>query len=276
VQQAIGRLQPFKMLENAAQWTRACGISQLNFDLMYGLPKQSLEDLRFTVQKAASLNPDRVALFGYAHMPTLRKNQRLIDESQLPNADLRFAQSHLAAEELIKQGYEMVGFDHFAARHDALAIAARNGTLKRNFQGYGTDEAEVLIGFGASAISTLPAGYAQNTADTKAYMAQIDAGLSGLTRGHPTSNQDKGRRAAINALLCEFSLDLNALALPLDLRLSLQRDLQKLTPYADIGMVRLEDSRIEIMPEAQIFARLIASVFDSYLPEQVLNHAVAV
>ena len=277
VQHAIGRIQPFEMLQNSAEWARDNGITQLNFDLMYGLPGQTEARLEKTILQSLTLDPSRIALFGYAHMPSLRKNQRMIDEALLPTAPERLAQSDLATKLLLENGFVQIGFDHFAKPDDPMALALTDGTLKRNFQGYSKDGADVLIGFGASAISTLPGGYAQNTSDTKLYMTEVANGKSTWTRGVATDEDDKRRRQIINALLCQFEVDLAAfMGNAPCIYAAFGREMQLLSEYAAANLINITGSRLSILPQGRIFARLVASVFDTYLPEHVTNHAVAV
>ena len=276
VQEAIGRIQSFEVLERAVAWTREVGIHTINFDLMYGLPKQDGAALLASLEKCLTLSPNRIALFGYAHMPDLRKNQRLIDEASLPDLETRFSQNSLAAEYLVAQGYEMIGFDHFAKPSDSLSRAQKAGTMKRNFQGYSSDKADYLIGLGASSISTLPAGYVQNIVDTKAYMATIGVGPSPLARGMKISLEDRLRRDVINELLCFFEIDLETLEAPEDIKAGIIHDAKRLEEYEALGLVEVSGNMVKILPAGRPYARLIVSVFDNYLPQIVQNHAVAV
>ena len=159
MQQAIGRVQPFREVEAAVEAVRAAGVANINIDLMYGLPRQTVGDVIRSAELAASLAPSRLALFGYAHVPWFKPHQKLIDADTLPGAAERMAQMHAAAETLEECGYVQIGLDHFASRRDDMQCAARTGRLHRNFQGYTTDEADALIGLGASSIGRLPQGY---------------------------------------------------------------------------------------------------------------------
>src|SRR5262249_10153239 len=162
VQRAINRLQSFDGTARAIEGLRAAGIERINIDLIYGLPHQSVAGIARTVEQVIALAPNRVALFGYAHMPALKPHQRLIDERALPGGAERWAQFEAAAGLLQQAGYLWIGLDHFARSDDPLAVASAKGQLRRNFQGYTTDRCEALIGLGASAIGALPEGYAQN------------------------------------------------------------------------------------------------------------------
>jgi oxygen-independent coproporphyrinogen III oxidase len=175
VQRAINRWQPFIVVERVVDRLRDAGISGINFDLMYGLPHQTVERVLQSIEAAVQLRPARVALFGYAHVPWMRRHQRLIDESTLPDTMERAAQSEAAADRLATAGYVAIGVDHFALPDDSLALALRQGRLRRNFQGYTTDRAPALLGFGASAIGSLPQGYVPNAVSIPKYREAIRA-----------------------------------------------------------------------------------------------------
>ena len=185
VQAAIGRWQPMRDVEAAVLRLRAAGIGNLNFDLIYGLPLQTIASLRKTCEIVAMLSPDRIACYGYAHMPRLKANQRLIDEKTLPGPDERIDQAEAIAEEFQRCGYLKIGIDHFARPDDALAQAAMAGRLHRNFQGYTEDGRETLIGFGASSISRFRDGYVQNVSDVPGYVRAIADGRLAPSRRLP-------------------------------------------------------------------------------------------
>ena len=166
VQVAINRIQTYEQTRHVVESIRTVGVRSVNIDMLYGLPYQTVEGAADTARQVASLHPERVALFGYAHVPWMKKHQGMIDEKTLPDATERYRQCEAATEVLVAQGYERVGFDHFALPHDKLAIASRTGALRRNFQGYTVDPHDALIGLGASAIGRLPQGYVQNVVST--------------------------------------------------------------------------------------------------------------
>jgi oxygen-independent coproporphyrinogen-3 oxidase len=180
VQAAIGRIQPLAVLETSIGQLRSAGISSLNFDLMYGLPLQTMESVRKTCDLVAAMAPDRISCFGYAHLPHLKANQRRIDEGKLPSLVQRIDQAEAISEALVRHGYRKIGIDHFAKPADALARAASNGKLHRNFQGYTDDPSRILLGFGASSISTFPDGFVQNIADVPRYVTAITLARSFL------------------------------------------------------------------------------------------------
>ncbi|MDP3547555.1 MAG: oxygen-independent coproporphyrinogen III oxidase, partial [Phreatobacter sp.] len=238
VQEAIGRVQPYDLVVAAVEALHRAGIDALSFDLMYGLPHQSLEDLLRTIDLAVALKPGRISLFGYAHVPWFKTHQRLIDEAALPDAAERFRQANAARDALVAHGYEAIGLDHFALPSDSMARMARDQTLKRNFQGYTTDDAEALLGFGASAIGRLPQGFVQNAPDIGGYQRAIDAGEPATVRGLALSLEDRVRGDAIERLMCDFAADLEAVArrhgVPNDF---FDADLARLQPLEHEGLV---------------------------------------
>jgi oxygen-independent coproporphyrinogen-3 oxidase len=267
VQTAIGRDQPVEATAEAIQRLRAAGIGAINIDLVYGLPRQNLERLSRTLETAMDLAPDRVALFGYAHVPWMKRNQRLIDEAALPGGALRLDMAQMARGLLTDYGYEAVGIDHFARPHDPLARARRAGAVRRNFQGYTTDRADALIGLGASAIGRLPQGFAQNAVDVPAYLAAI-AEPDGLAtrRGHALDDDDQLRGAVIERLMCDFAVDLDA-----ETKARGRMPDQFLATLPGVaametdGLVRRRGWRIEITEAGRPFARCVAALFDRYL-----------
>ncbi len=272
VQQAIGRVQPFDLVKRAAEMFREAGIDGLNIDLMYGLPRQSLAGVARNADLAASLQPGRIALFGYAHVPWMKKNQRLIDASLLPGHQERLAQARVAANVLTGHGFRAIGFDHFADPRDELAIAASEGRLRRNFQGYTTDQADALVGFGASAISRTPSGYAQNAPDIAGYTRAVEAGRLPIVKDIELTSDDKLRAHIIERLRCDFAIDLDAVASPH----AFNDEIAALTPFVDAGLVRIDGGRITIPTPGRSFARLIAAAFDAYLPANRTRHSAAV
>ena len=266
VQEAINRVQPFEVTAGAARALREAGIEALNFDLMYGLPYQSLEDVKQTASLAADIHPQRVSVFGYAHVPWMKKHQKMIDTAALPGAEERLAQAEMAEHVLLLRGYRAVGMDHFALPDDPLFRYADQGRLHRNFQGYTTDQAEVLLGLGVSSIGTLPHGYAQNEKDLVAYAKALRAGRLPVARGVGLTPEDRLRRDIINSIMCTFFVDLRAQAVAhgrpgFDFSDSLER----LIPLADDGLVTVEGSKVRVTEEGKRAVRLIASCFDAYI-----------
>jgi oxygen-independent coproporphyrinogen-3 oxidase len=266
VQLAINRVQPFETVNQVCDWLRDAGITSLNFDLMYGLPHQTPEMLADTVKRAADLDPARIAVFGYAHVPWMAKNQRKIDEDALPSPETRFEMAEQAGALLEQLGYQAIGIDHFARPDDNLAIAARNGHLRRNFQGYTTDQADALIGLGASSISALPQGYAQNVVQTNDYLRAIDDGALPVAKGLKLSEEDIWRRAVIERLMCDFAVDLEAIALRFGLsQEAFAEDIERLRPLEADALARLDGAQVHITAEGRALARVVAAAFDVYL-----------
>ena len=212
VQKTINRIQTFEQTRSVVDAVRARGVHSVNCDVLYGLPYQTLETLRDTVDKIISLDPDRVALFGYAHVPWMKKHQTMIPQEVLPDAIARYRQMKTAGEMLVQAGYEAVGIDHFAKPGDTLAKAMEEGELRRNFQGYTDDSADALIGLGASSIGKLPQGYVQNMVATGEYERMAEADGLCIARGIALSVEDRVRAFVIEGIMCDFSLDLSALA----------------------------------------------------------------
>ena len=277
VQAAINRLQPYGMTAEAVNALRAAGIEAINFDLMYGLPRQSLEDVLRTVDQAVALEPDRLAVFGYAHVPWMKRHQQMIDEAELPGPLERLEQAEAAAERLIAQGYRRIGLDHFARPDDSMTRALDAGELRRNFQGYTTDAADHLVGFGASAIGALPQGYLQNAVPFRAYAETIGSGELAVARGLRLDADDRLRRAVIERLMCDFAVDLDNLTMAeVGPQTDFATELEELAPLAEDGLIRLDGRRIAVTKRGQPFVRAVCARFDSYLGASEARHSRAV
>jgi oxygen-independent coproporphyrinogen-3 oxidase len=277
VQEAIGRVQPFATVARAADLLRAAGITAINLDLMYGLPHQTIDDLRRTAQFAVRLLPARLAIFGYAHVPWLKAHQRRIDEAALPGAAARLAQAQAAREILAAEGFEPIGLDHFAHRLDSMAIQARAGRLRRNFQGYTTDAADVLLPFGASAIGKLPEGYVQNAPDIGAWGRAIREGRLPAARGLALTDEDRCRGAAIERIMCDFAVDYGEIARDAMGDAAALDDCEAaLDALAAQGVLTRRGRTATMTPIGRPFARLAAAAFDAYLPGQTARHSLAV
>ncbi|APX22397.1 MAG: oxygen-independent coproporphyrinogen III oxidase [Rhodobacteraceae bacterium] len=269
VQDAIGRMQPFDVTKACVDDLRAAGITSLNADLVYGLPHQDIARLDDTVSKVLDLSPDRVALFGYAHVPWVSKRQKLIDETALPQEVERYELASHAASRFTGAGFTAIGIDHFARSADGLARAAATGHLRRNFQGYTDDTCPTLIGIGASSISRLPTGYVQNAPATAAYVQRIEAGELAGSRGHVMTREDLLRARAIEMIMCDFRMDRSALRAAFgDTSRSL--DLLIAQVAAQFGdFVDVTEEALEIRPSGQPLTRIIASAFDAYTQDAV-------
>ena len=276
VQRAVNREQSFAQTAEACAALRGAGIAALSFDLLYGLPHQTVASCADTAEQALSLAPDRVSVFGYAHVPWMKKHQRLIDEAALPDGLARIAQFEAIAERLLASGYRRIGLDHFARPEDGLAQAASEGGLRRNFQGYTRDPAAALLGFGASAIGALPQGHAQNLADTRAYKAAVAAGRLPTARGVELTAEDRLRRDAIEQIMCRQQVDLAETAArhgrPADSFASALPALQRLEQD---GVIRRDGWRVAVEPDCALLMRNVAAAFDAYLEPSEQRHAAS-
>ena len=206
IQAIIGRDQSYEITRAAVEAVRARDVKSLNADILYGLPNQTRQRVSDSVQKLLSLSPDRVALYGYAHVPWMARRQQMIPSDTLPRPEERLALFETAQRLFEWDGYVDIGIDHFARAGDGLAIAARNGTLRRNFQGYTDDKSEVLVGLGTSSISRFPQGYAQMNAATSGWGKSVQAGAFATVRGHAFAGEDRLRARIIEALMCDFAV----------------------------------------------------------------------
>ena len=277
VQKAINRIQPFEVTKSAVTRLRAAGITALNIDLIYGLPYQTLGHVARTIEQVVTLDPDRLAVFGYAHVPHFKKHMQLIPTESLPGAEERMAQFEAGHALLSASGYAAVGLDHFAKPADALAVAQREGRLARNFQGYTTDIAPALIGLGASSISALPQGYVQNKPDVPEWRKAIDAETLPVARGIALTGNDRVRRAIIERLMCDLEVDLDRVAAPFGQSAKdFEQELVALAPLADEGLVVRKGSLLIVPAEARSAIRLVCAAFDTYLAKGNAVHAPAV
>ena len=269
VQAAIGRKQSYESTEACAQTLRGMGITSLNLDLIYGLPHQTTDSVARTARRALGLGADRVAVFGYAHVPWMKRHQALIDEASLPGPHDRFAQSRMIDRVLQEEGgYIPVGLDHYARPGDAMAEAAAASGLKRNFQGYTTDAAPALIGLGASSIGGLPQGYAQNATGVPAYSAAIGQGVLATVRGVTVSAEDRLRRAVIERIMCGDHTDFAHIAAAHGASPALllsEAAAAGLAQCAADGLVRWDGQSVQITERGRPFARNVAALFDTYL-----------
>lgn len=268
VQKAVGRIQSYEQTARAADWLRNAGIHHINLDLMYGLPHQTVETVAATARRSLDLDPGRIALFGYAHVPWMKKHQNLLPEAALPGAMERFAQSQAAAAVLAEAGFQAVGLDHFAKPEDLLAQRQREKRLHRNFQGYTTDEAAALIGFGTSAIGMLPQGYVQNASRTVDYRDAIEAGRLATVRGRTLTDDDRLRRDIIERLMCNLEVDLAGAAAARNKSLDdFAAELSELDALAERGLVQRRDGVVTVAEEARPLVRTVCAVFDTYLSD---------
>jgi len=272
VQRAINRIQPYELVEAAFNRLRQAGVNKINADLLYGLPLQTEQSARASAEAAASLDPDRLAVFGYAHVPHMKLNQRMIKDEDLPQAKSRLAQADAMEQTLTDCGYRLIGIDHYAKPDDPMTQALRQGTLRRNFQGYTTDRSQTLIAIGASAIGRSPYGYVQNKPDVRGWMQDLDAGRLPIGKGVALSREDTMRAAIIEHLMTYLEVDPEAVAQAHGLP----------TPKADLfeleeaGIVAVEQGKIIVNPAYRPLARLAAAAFDGYLATGAAKHSVSV
>lgn len=271
VQRRIGRIQTETCVQLAVRGLRAGGVTSVNLDLMYGLPGQTVEHVQESARFAASLKAERVAVFGYAHVPWMKPHQNAIDTAALPGALERLQQAQAAEAVLLVAGYEAVGLDHYALPADAMAVAARAGTLRRNFQGYTTDTAPVLLGLGASSIGLVPQGLAQDLPDEKRWLAAVESGTLPIVRGLAFTEDDRVRGHAIERVMCDMALDLAAL--PAEVVAEAMPTLRQLE--AD-GVVALAPGWLQVLPEGRRHLRHVAAAFDAYLGKGTARHSAAV
>lgn len=266
IQKAIGREQSFEVTEATVLGLRARGILSLNTDILYGLPFQTGAKITDSVQKLLSLQPDRVALYGYAHVPWMARRQNLIPNEALPTPEARLELFDTARRLFRWDNYAEIGIDHFAHASDGLARAAQDGKLRRNFQGYTDDTASVLIGLGASAISRFPQGYAQNASGTAQYQKAVRAGQFATARGHGFAGDDLLRARMIEMVMCDFRIDGKALLQEFAVTEARLWEMFRNAVDQFEGMVLADRERLTLtVPQrAQPLTRMIARAFDGY------------
>lgn len=276
VQQAVNRRQSFEQTRDVLLAARDAGFKSVSVDLIYGLPRQTLEGFKATLDKAISLLPDRIALYSYAHLPQIFMPQRRIQEAELPKAEEKLSLMAMAIETLVNAGYVFIGMDHFARPDDELALAQQAGKLHRNFQGYSTHAELDLLAFGVSAIAKVGPVYAQNAKTLDEYYGDLDAGHLPVRRGYRMNDDDALRRAVIQELMCHFKLDFAEVeqAWSIDFRSYFADALEQLAPLAEAGLLTLAAQRITVEPKGRLLVRIIAMAFDHYLQQDRQNAAV--
>ncbi|CAN7656891.1 oxygen-independent coproporphyrinogen III oxidase [Rhizobium sp. LjRoot30] len=266
VQKAINRIQSEETTLLTVNRLRDNGIGRINFDLIYGLPHQTVESCVATVGASLAMMPDRFSVFGYAHIPSFKKHQRLIDETALPGPQARNEQAEAIAAALVSAGYVRIGLDHFALPQDELALSAKHGTLRRNFQGYTTDQCETLIGFGASAIGRFRQGYVQNEVPPGQYARRISEGSLSSARGYRLTAEDRLRADVIERLMCDFVVDIAAMSAHHGFEPDvLLTGNERLRALADDGVIVMEEGVVRVRLEERFLVRTVASAFDAYL-----------
>jgi oxygen-independent coproporphyrinogen-3 oxidase len=267
VQRAVNRIQSYEQTAAVVDAARAAGFKSVNVDLIYGLPRQDTRRFHETISKVLTLDPDRVALYNYAHLPTVFKPQRRIDEAEMPDAETRLELMLLAIRSLTLGGFRYIGMDHFAKPGDDLAVAQRLGTLHRNFQGYTTRPECDLVGLGISAIGAVGPAYAQNVKTLDEYYDQLDQGRLPVMRGIELTKDDLIRRAVIQALMCSFEVSIEAVEIGylIDFGRYFAAELEELRGYALSGLVEIEEKWITVTPRGRFLVRAVCMVFDYHL-----------
>lgn len=278
VQRAINRHQTPETTARTVDDLRRVGIDRVNIDLVYGLPCQTVGGLEHTLDETVALAPDRLAVFGYAHVPWMKAHQKLIPEDRLPDGDTRLRMTEAIARRLLDAGYVRIGLDHFARAGDSLAEAARHGRLHRNFQGYTDVEADATIGLGASAISDLPGGLVQNAVAVRDYARSIGDGRLATARGVARTGEDRLRGRIIERLMCDFRVDVADLACREGMDPAILEGVgPELRAHEAAGHLVLDGDRIEITPAGRPWARVIAARFDAWWrPSSSARHSRAV
>ena len=267
VQEAINRVQPIEQIEQVVDWGRQFDFNGINFDLVYGLPHQTRDRFKQTLDTTIRLGPDRIALYSYAHVPSIKKHQRAIDEEALPDPEDKLRLFKRGLERLTGPGnYRFIGMDHFARPDDPLAVAQDEGTLHRNFQGYSTRAGAEVVAFGVSGISQLAGAYAQNVKALPAYHDRIENERLGIYRGYRLTPEDRLRRHVIMQLMCHFHLE----KAPVEERFGIDFDttfdtaLRSLKPMEADGLVTLAPEAVHVRPKGRLLVRNVAMAFDAY------------
>ena len=276
VQRSINRDQTVECTAESVAGLRRSGVRRINFDLIYGLPHQSVRSCVETVAAALAMQPDRFAVFGYAHVPHFKKHQRLIDEAALPDAATRAEQAAAIADTLVAAGYTQIGLDHFALPDDELAKAQATRRLRRNFQGYTSDDCDALVGFGASAIGRTGSGYVQNEVGISNYSARVAAGRLATARGYRLTAEDRVRAAIIERLMCDFEVDVAGICAqhgfqPTEILVGNH----KLSRVIEEGLAEMAGGILRMREGHRFLVRVVAAAFDSYLEQSPRMHGKA-
>ncbi len=274
VQRAVNRPETFEEIAACVGWLREAGVASINLDLMYGLPHQTVENTVATLDAVLSLRPERLALFGYAHVPWMKAHQQLIHEAALPGPAERLDQSEAAADRLTGEGYVRIGLDHFALPEDELAVAAREGRLHRNFQGDTADAAPTLLGLGASAIGSLPQGHVQNVSQELGWRAAVSAHDLPIARGVAVSREDRFRGEIIERLMCDLEVNLAAVCARHGRTVAdLANELAVLEGFERDGLVRHDGVRLMVTEPGRVLVRSVCAVFDTHLAREAQRHS---
>lgn len=268
VQESINRIQPYELTRDLVVKSRELGFESVNLDLVYGLPHQTPEKFGKSIEQVLGLRPDRLACYGYAHVPWLKKHQEVISEADLPRGADKLDLYLLSLNAFQDAGYEAIGMDHFALPEDGLVKAANSGQLHRNFMGYATQDAEDMLSFGVTSISEVAGAFAQNVKQLNQYREHLDAGRLPVERGMRRSVEDQQRRAIILDLMCRFRLDYEDHGGAESFCSRYAAALQTLAPLQDDGLIEIDDQGIRVLPIGRLFVRNVAMPFDTYLQQQ--------
>jgi len=268
VQIAINRVQETDLIRHQVSLSRELGFDSINLDLIYGLPFQHPDSFSQTLEQIVALQPDRVSLFSYAHLPQRFAAQRKLDNANLPSASLKLQLQQLGIKAFVNAGYQFIGMDHFAKPNDKLAIVQRQGKLQRNFQGYTTSGQDALIGLGVSSISQVNGVLWQNSKELPSYYQHINSGCLPVERGFTLNDDDKKRAALISQLICHFELDIDSYCQQWEIdRFDsyFEMELQRLQPFIEDNMVEMTSDKIVVTPIGRLWVRSICACFDAYL-----------
>lgn len=276
VQEAINRIQPEEMTRQTVEWTRDLGFGSLNLDLIYGLPHQTPTTFADTVEKVIDISPERIAVFNYAHVPWLKKHQNIMPADAMPSADDRLEILRETTETLTDAGYVYIGMDHFAKPTDELAIAQKNNTLYRNFQGYSTKAGLDVYAFGVSAISQFNGVYAQNVKSLPEYFERVDSDRIATNVGYRLTDDDKLRRDVISRIMCHLEVDKRDIEDKFNIVFDeyFAADLPKLQPFIEEGLVKLSDEKISLFGSGILVIRNVAMCFDAHLEKMMKDKPV--
>lgn len=267
VQEAIHRIQPYELTEKVSNMLRDSGISDINYDLIYGLPQQTLHTFKKTIFDVMKLKPDRLAVYSYAHLPHIMPAQKLLDDNEFPSTETKLQMMLMSIELLKDKGMRFIGMDHFAKEGDSLAKALDEGTLHRNFQGYSTYAETDMFAFGMSGISQLENNYYQNTKDLAEYYGLLDEGILPVVKKLELSRDDKIRKDLIMQIMCRANVDFQEFSnkWDIDFKHYFREDLYNLDEPENDGLLIHLDNSIKITEKGRLFLRNIAMMFDAYL-----------
>ncbi|MEM9158879.1 MAG: oxygen-independent coproporphyrinogen III oxidase [Verrucomicrobiota bacterium] len=266
VQEAIHRIQPSDMNRQAIAWLEEAGIHKLNIDLIYGLPRQTVESFSETLEEVLEYDPDRLAIFSYAHVPWSKPAQRILERNPMPNAQEKVGILERIVEALLDAGYAHIGMDHFAKQWDALALAQKEKKMQRNFQGYSLHKDVEICSFGISAISQTDRTYRQNVKELETYYRLLDMGRYPIDKGYLMSRDDSIRRKVIMRLMCDMELDFEAMSkeLDIDFRDYFRKEIRALVPLERDGLLDLHPGGIKVLTTGRLLIRNVAVAFDAY------------